>query len=199
MQTNWSTVITPIVSVLSIFISHWLGTLKINKEYKHSQNEKLYKELYIQLFRELNSALNEEFLNYHWLIAHPRYSRKKPDFLSVILNNNLEKIPPKLISYVSKYKYHSANSIPFFWGEEYDYFYYNHLKSASELFDYIIIELLLEAQEVSKIIKYPNSAKEFLNIFQKAMKNQDSHSRCLPSKVRKHKLKHWQLQHTPRT
>ncbi|WP_072520342.1 hypothetical protein [Gemella massiliensis] len=116
MQINWSMVIPSIVSVLSIFISHWLGTLKINKEYKHSQNEKLYKELYIQLFRELNSALNEEFLNYHWLIAHPRYSQKKPDFLSVILNNNLEKIPPKLISYVSKYKYHSANSIPFFFG-----------------------------------------------------------------------------------
>lgn len=42
----WSTIIPSIISVISIFISFWLGSLKQIKIYKYKQSEK-YTKIYI--------------------------------------------------------------------------------------------------------------------------------------------------------
>lgn len=175
--------LSPLISVLSIFISNWLGRKSESRRYRLDMIDKSYQSYYIPLIKFLISA-NEENLTYYWLIASwynaPQPVRKTTDALNVLVSKNLEFLPPKIVSLVPKYKVATLGAQLFFGEEEYRENYRHNLIEASDLFDEIIEISLKEADLISSKLGYPNIAKPILESFEMMEKTTSNHPRYLP-------------------
>lgn len=145
--------------------------------------DKSYQSYYIPLIKFLISA-NEENLTYYWLIASwysaPQPVRKTTDTLNILLSQNLEFLPPKIVSLIPKYKVTTSGAQLFFGEQGYRENYRHNLVEASDLFDKIIETSLKEASLISNKLGYPNIAKPILESFEKMEKTTSNSPRYLP-------------------
>lgn len=183
---NWNQLLiylSPFVSVISIFISNWLGRLSEKSKYRQLTLEKTYLNYYVPLMKFL-ATVNKESMTFYWMVAAwylgPESSKSNAKLLSNLLRTNIELLPPKIVMKISKFSGAVSGTEMFFGEGEYRENYRHNLIEGSELFDEIIIESLKEASTISKKLGYPNIAKPLLESFQSMEQNQRNHPRYLP-------------------
>lgn len=175
--------LSPLISVLSIFISNWLGRKSESRRYQLEIIDKSYKNYYIPLIKFLVTT-NEESRTYYWLIAvlydAPKPFKQNIDPLNKLLNKNLEYLPPNIVTLVSRYSTVTSESRLFFGDEGYRENYRKNLIEASDLFDKIIKASLKEASSISSKLGYPDISKPILESFVNLEKTTSSFPRYLP-------------------
>ena len=162
-------IIGPLISVISIFISNWLGRKSVKSNYQLETKDKAYSEFYIPLMKKLTSA-NKNSMTYYTYIAiwygAPEGFKKNKDEFSQLLRTNLEYLPPKIIKLVPEYMTATSGAQLFFGDEGYRENYRAVLIEASNLFDKIIKISLKEASKISKELGYPDIALPILELFE---------------------------------
>lgn len=157
------------VSIISIFVSNYLGRKATKDNYRLETKDKAYKSFYVPLMKFLISS-NKDSMTYYWYIATwyaaPGKFKKKDDLLSKLLKSNLEHLPPKIVTLVSEYSVTTSGAQMFFGDDGYRDNYRHNLIKASDLFDNIIKKSLLEASSISKELGYPDIAKPILESFE---------------------------------
>lgn len=174
------TLIAPIVSVLSIFISNYLGRATNRQNHKYANAERTYSIFYIPLIKWL-APTNKNSMSYFWTIAMLRVGpTQKPDWLINHLTKNLEFALPYVASLYQDYMVETGGAEAFYSFDGFRENYRKNASKASELFDKIVIASLEEASILSKKLGYPDTAKPILELFQKGIENQESRHRYLP-------------------
>ncbi|API89444.1 hypothetical protein BKP56_09335 [Marinilactibacillus sp. 15R] len=171
------------VSIISIFISNYLGRKATKNNYQLETKDKAYKSFYVPLMKFLISA-NKDSMIYYWYIASwyaaPGKFKKSSDLLSDLLRSNLEVLPPKVVTLVSEYSTSTSGAQMFFGDDGYRENYRHNLIKASELFDTIVRQSLQEASLISKELGYPDIAKPILESFDNIEKTNLNFPRYLP-------------------
>lgn len=179
----WSIVISSTISVVSIFISNFLGQKATDRKFQLQNMEKSYKEFYVPLMKFLISA-NKENLTYYWLIASwynaPNGIKRTNDPIRTLLGDNLELLPPEVVKLIPEYSVATSGAQMFFGDGEYRENYRHNLVTASELFDEIIQTSLKEAKTISQKIGYPDIATPILESFENMERSQMNYPRYLP-------------------
>lgn len=121
-------------------------------------------------------------MTYFWKIGVRRYadSANEKDWLQNHLGNNLEFALP---SVAEKYAHYleSTSGAEFFYSNINDRKNYErYAQEASDLFDQIIIESLLESSRLSKKLKYPDISTPILELFLKGVNSHSKTSRYMP-------------------
>ncbi|HEM3628863.1 TPA: hypothetical protein U1C31_001126 [Streptococcus suis] len=160
--------ISATVSIVSIFISNWIGRKTQLKQEKYNHKKDIYLSLYVPLLKWFH-ATNFMEKSYYWQIALPAYSQGGKDRLSELLINNFEKLPAKVAMHYSEYTQNSVSARNMYTGEEYDYYYEPAAKIASELYEYIIRELLREGAKLAKELDLPDLSTPTLKKFDDQM------------------------------
>lgn len=176
-------VISSIVSIVSIFISNWLGRKAVKANFQLDTKEKAYKNYYVPLMKLLISS-NKESLTYYWFVASwynaPGDLIKTTDPFATLMRNNLELLPPAIVKIVSEYSVATSGASLFFGESEYRENYRHNLVRSSELFDEIIKKSLQEASILAKTLGYPNIAKPILESFVNMEQTSMNFPRYLP-------------------
>lgn len=180
MNFDITTFIAPVVSIVSIFVSNYLGRTMNMHNHKYANAEKTYSTFYIPLIKWL-APTNQDAMSYFWKISMIRLGpTKQPDWLKAHLTRNLEFALPSVVSKYQDYMVKTGGAEFFYNPEGFRENYRQNAIEASKLFDLIITESLKEASTLSEKLGYPNTAKPILEIFEKGIENQDIHSRYLP-------------------
>lgn len=162
--------ISAVVSLISIGISNWLGIKIKLKQDKIEYKKEIYLSLYVSLLKWFHAS-NFMEKSYYWQIAFPMYVQGGQDSLSELLIQNFEKLPVRVAKYYSEYTQNSISAIEMYLGEEFNYDYEHHAKRASELYEYIIRELLLEGSKLAQKLDLPDIATATLKQFDEDMNN----------------------------
>lgn len=174
---------SPLISVVSIFISNWLGRKSESRKYQLETTDAAYNNYYIPLMKILVSA-NESNLTYYWFIAvlysAPEPVKSSSDFLKQLLNTNLQYLPSQLIKKIPKYNVATSGAQLYFGDDGYRENYRHNLITASDLFDEIIEISLREASLTAKRLGYPDIAKPILESFLDAEETIYNFPRYLP-------------------
>uniref|UniRef100_UPI003F68F13F hypothetical protein n=1 Tax=Streptococcus pluranimalium TaxID=82348 RepID=UPI003F68F13F len=165
-----SAAISAAVSIASIFMSHWLGIKTKIRQDKHEHKKEIYLSLYVPLLKWFHAA-NFMEKSYYWQIAFPAYTQGAQDSLSELLIENFEKLPIRVAMCYSEYTQNSSSATMMYLGEEFNYDYEHHAMRASELYEYIIRELLLEGSKLAKELKLPDISTATLKQFDEDMNN----------------------------
>lgn len=165
-------IIAIIVSVISIFISNWLGIQNQNKSRQIELKREMYLNLYVPLLKWLHSS-SAVTTNYYWLIAVPRFLSEQPDKLEQLMLTNFEKLPIQVTNYYKLYVQSTKQARAFYNSSEtmYNPKYEAFAKQASELFDLIMIELLKEGSSLAQELGWPNIPKSTLIAFRNEIKH----------------------------
>lgn len=184
MEQLFQLIIGPLISVLSIFISNWLGRKSVKNNYQLETKDKAYSELYVPLMRILISS-SKDSMTYYWYVAiwygAPTGFKKKGDDILSLLRSNLEFLPPKIINLLPEYSGATSGAQMFFSENGYRENYRAQLIKASDLFDKIIKISLQEAKSISKELGYPDIASEILKSFEEIEKTDKNFPRYLPA------------------
>ncbi|HFI0351784.1 TPA: hypothetical protein ACGOZT_001191 [Streptococcus suis] len=162
--------ISAIVSITSIFISNWLGRKTQLKQANYEHKKEIYLSLYVPLLKWFHAS-NFMKKSYYWQVAFPAYTQGGRDPLSDLLMENFEKLPVRVAMYYSDYTHNSVTATMMYVGEEYDRNYEHFAQRASELYEYIIRELLQEGAKLSKELNLPDISSATLKNFDEDMKN----------------------------
>lgn len=165
-----SAAISAIVSIASIFMSNWLGIKTKLRQDKYEHKKEIYLSLYVPLLRWFHAA-NFMEKSYYWQIAFPAYTQRAQDSLSKLLIENFEKLPIRVAMCYTEYIQNSSSATMMYLGEEFNYDYEHHAKRASELYEYIIRELLLEGSKLARELKLPDISTATLKQFDEDMNN----------------------------
>lgn len=181
---NWiSMILSPIVSIVAIFISNWLGRKNDKVTFRLDTLKNAYNNFYIPLMKHLISA-NKNALTYYFLVAiwygAPKPFNKQSDFLLELLRDNLEYLPPEVVNLIHEYHVETSGAVMFFGDNGYRENYKHNLIKASELFDDIIKISLKEASRLAKTLGYPDIATPILESFLNIQKSDMNHPRWLP-------------------
>lgn len=158
------------VSILSIFISNWLGRKTQLKQAKFDHKKEIYLSLYVPLLKWFHAS-NFMEKSYYWQIAFPAYTQGDRDSLSDLLIENFEKLPVKVAMCYSDYTQNSVASTMMYIGEEFNYDYEHQAQLASDLYEFIVKELLQEGSKLAKELDLPDISKSTLKLFEEDMKN----------------------------
>lgn len=179
----WSIVISSTISVVSIFISNFLGQKATDRKFQLQNMEKSYKEYYVPLMKFLIST-NKKNLTYYWLIASwynaPNGIKITSDPIRTLLGDNLELLPSKVVELIPEYSVATSGAQMFFGDGEYRENYRQSLIKASELFDEIIQTSLKEAKSISQKLGYPDIATTILESFENLEHSESNYPRYLP-------------------
>lgn len=155
-----------VVSIISIFISNYLGVISSNFKNQISIQEKTYNEYHIPLIQWLLQH-NKDSWNYARLIAMPNIMQKEPDFILSHISKNISYAPSKAVELYSDYfdlfmsdNYYSFSSASFDNPKV-----EKEVILKSDIFDQIIIESLKEASILSNKLGYPDIARPVLDNF----------------------------------
>ncbi|HEM5582616.1 hypothetical protein HO861_08350 [Streptococcus suis] len=156
--------ISAVVSITSIFVSNWLGRKTQLKQAKYEHKKEIYLSLYVPLLKWFHAS-NFMKKSYYWQVALPRYSQGGRDPLSDLLMDNFEKLPVRVAVCYSDYTQNSVTASMMYIGKEYDYEYEHFAQQASDLYEYIIKELLQEGTKLSKELELPDISSATLKKF----------------------------------
>lgn len=162
--------ISAVVSITSIFVSNWLGRKTQLKQEKYKHKKDIYLSLYVPLLKWFHAS-NFMEKSYYWQIALPAYTQGDRDSLSDLLIENFEKLPVKVAMCYSDYTQNSVAATMMYIGEEFNYDYEHHAQRASDLYEYIIRELLREGAKLAKELDLPDISTATLKIFDEDIKN----------------------------
>ncbi|MFX4034740.1 hypothetical protein [Streptococcus suis] len=162
--------ISAVVSITSIFVSNWLGRKTQLKQAKYEHKKEIYLSLYVPLLKWFHAS-NFMEKSYYWQVAFPAYTQGSRDPLSDLLMENFEKLPVQVAMCYSDYTQNSVTATRMYVGEVYDYDYEHFAQRASELYEYIIRELLQEGTKLSKELNLPDISSATLKAFDEDMKN----------------------------
>lgn len=173
-------IITPLVSILSIFISNWLGRRAVRDDYRLKTKEKAYRTFYIPLMKLLLQA-NQDYMTYYWFVASNYMTDKQYiDPFNRLLTNNLEYLSPLVIPHVHNYSIKTNNAKLFFNNGQYRYEYEDSLVDASDEFDIIIKLALEQARLLARELGYPDIAAPILEAFETIVDTDINYPRHLP-------------------
>lgn len=176
--------ITLTTSLATTYIAQYLGNKSEIKLFQYQNKEKIYNETYLPFLKML---LAYEHTDYFFMIVMPQIEvvdGAKKDWVAEYLIEHIGTIPSSVTKLLAKYRNISFNSLL-----EYDRFgslYNKDLTKpakASKMYDFIIVEMLQEAQRLSEIIGYPNIAGPILATFQQEASH-DENSRYKSLKER---------------
>lgn len=162
--------VTAAVSIASIFMANWLGRKTKLKQDRFEYKKEIYLSLYVPLLKWFH-ATNFMEKSYYWQIAFPAYTQNRPDSLAELLIENFEKLPVQVAMCYSEYTQNSVTASKMYIGDEFNYNYEHHAKNASDLYEYIIRELLQEGTKLSKELRLPDIATATLRQFDEDMDN----------------------------
>lgn len=173
----------PIISIIAIFISNWLGRKSNHNDFKLKSMENAYLHYHLPLMKILISA-NKEALTYYWMVAvwysAPPGITNKNDNVLTLVRENLEHLPPEIVKLVPDYMVATGGAKLFFGDNGYRQNYKNALDTASELFDEIIKLSLKDASRLADKLGYPDISKPILESFLNMEKIPHNHPRALP-------------------
>lgn len=183
-MTHWLQItIGPLISIVAIFISNWLGRKSVKNNYQLETKDKAYTHYYIPLIKMLVRA-NKNSLTYYWLVAAwygaPEAVKRKNDPINDLLISNVKYLPPEIVNLVSEYSVATSGARMFFGPNSYRENYRKQLIKASNLFDEIINKSLKEASKTSETLGYPDIAKPILESFESMERTEHNHPRYLP-------------------
>ncbi|WP_323705157.1 hypothetical protein [Mammaliicoccus sciuri] len=161
--TNWLQLITILVSILSIWLSHYLGTLK-DKKLEDVENEKRiyeakkqkYNALYIPLYRIL-SKWQPDFT------FSQAFSKNNYIDLNKILDDNLQYLSSKSHSLYLDYLYH-LNNFEILKDLNIESAEYSSFSSVQTTFTKLIDALLMDGKELSGELNLSDLSKPFRDI-----------------------------------
>lgn len=165
-----SAAISAIVSIISIFVSNWIGRRTQLKQNEIESKKEIYTSLYVPLLKWFHAS-NFMEKSYYWQIAFPAYTDGSRDSLSDLLIRNFEKLPVKVAMYYSEYTQNSVSARLMYAEEEFDYEYEHHASRASDLYEYIIRELLKEGAKLSEELGLPDISTATLELFDEDLAN----------------------------
>ena len=173
----------PIISIIAIFISNWLGRKTNENEFELQTMDKAYHSFYIPLMKLLISA-NKNSLTYYYLVAiwysAPKEFKRKDDQFLNLIRRNIEYLPPKIVNLIPDYMVATGGAELFFGVNGYRENYRAQLEKASDLFDEIIKLSLEEANLISNRLGYPNISKPILEAFLNLEHSPHNYPRALP-------------------
>ena len=181
---DWMQILSgPIISIIAIFISNWLGRKSSQNEFKLKSMENAYLNYHLPLMKMLIST-NKDNLTYYWTVAvwysAPPGIKKKNDYVLTLVRENLEHLPPDIVNLVPDYMVATGGAELFFSDDGYRQNYKNTLETASNLFDKIIKLSLEDASRLADKLGYPDISKPILESFLNMEKTPHNHPRALP-------------------
>lgn len=162
-------------SLTASYTANYFGNKSDIKRFQYQNKEKIYKETYLPLLKIL---LSYEHIDYYYMIVNPQLEEvagARKDWLADYLIEHIGTIPSSVAKIVAKYKNISFNALL-----EYNKFgslYEKDLTKpaeASNIYDFIIVEILQEAKQLSETIGYPNIAASILETFLNEASNNDT-------------------------
>lgn len=187
---NWiSMILSPVVSIVAIFISNWLGRKSERITYQLNTQKAAYENFYIPLMKRLIQA-NKDALTYYFFVGiwygAPSPANISRDFLNDLLRDNLEYLPREIVELVPDYSVATSGAKMFFGNDGYRENYREKLVLASDLFDKIIESSLKEASRLAKTLGYPDIASPILESFLHIEYTDMNYPRYLPEIYQKH-------------
>ena len=180
MKSEYYQLITIAVTIISLFISNYLGQRAHRLQHQYGNKEIAYKKFYLPIIQQLHET-NKEHRNYFTLIVLYRYAPgKSGDWFSNHITNNLEFAPTKVAELISEYNICTNGAEMFYSPDGYRENYRKNAIRASELFDSMLIIILEEAKILSKTLGYPDIATPLLNDFQNIEATPMNHPKYLP-------------------
>lgn len=181
---DWLQILSgPMISIIAIFISNWLGRKSNQNEFKLNSMKNAYLNFHLPLMKILILA-NKNALTYYWIIAAwynaPGEFKKDNDRLLSLLRSNLEYLPPEIVKLVPEYMVATSGARLFFGDNEYRENYKKSLDTASDLFDEIIKSSLQDASRLANKLGYPDISKPILESFLNIEHSQHNYPRALP-------------------
>lgn len=137
-------IVTLSVSVLSIFISNFLGRRAEFKKFKLSNMEKRYYSFYVPLLKRLSTFTNER-------LSYYEFDLKDHDGITFIdfLIKNIQYLDPESASLISDFAVASAKAVAFY-KTDINAANKQDAQDAEELFFTILSNTLVEAEILSK-------------------------------------------------
>lgn len=175
-------VVGSLITVISIFISNWLGRKSTKHDYQLETKNKAYQEFYIPLIKLLING-NKESMTYFWYVAlfyQAPEEIRSDDHFNTLVKNNIQYLPPQVVPYIQRYSLESHGAQLFFREDGYDEDYKHHLVNASDLFDTIIKLSLQEASLLARELGYPDIAMPILETFESIEETKMNYPRYLP-------------------
>lgn len=181
---DWIILILPsVISVISIFISNYLGNKSTSSEHKLNVQEDTYRKYHIPIIQWL-SRTNSTMWNYAYLIAIPvsNTSNLASEFILTHVSQNIEYAPKEVVTAYSEYLQRAGNY------EFYVYYAPNgndpelekSAREISKLFDQIIVASLREAKRLSNTLGYPDIAEPVLKTYERGIAQSGENQRHLP-------------------
>lgn len=182
---DWIILILPsVISVISIFISNYLGNKSTSSEHKLNVQEDTYWKYHIPIIQWL-SRTNSTMWNYAYLIAIPvsNTSNLASEFILTHVSQNIEYAPKEVVTAYSEYLQRASN---------YEFYVrFNELaglgtpvensaQEIADLFDKIIVASLTEAKKLSNTLGYPDIAEPVLKTYERGIAQSEKNSRHLP-------------------
>lgn len=171
--TAWLTVLSMVVSIISIFISNFLGNKTLIKKISNEQKLKRYNSYYIPFIKAFYKV-KPQYWNFYDLRSSTN-DEGKPGILEIssLMYNNLEYMGEELPPLVSKFnliadKRYSQIGVALHSGfvnapsiEEVSY----KVEEVNELFDEIVQKTLLEATQLAKDLSLQPISEPLLSLY----------------------------------
>lgn len=164
---DWTLLLIPtFVSIISIFISNFLGIKSTEIKHQLSVQEETYNKYHVPIIQWLNKHSVEDW-NYAKLVAQSARLGDEHDFLITHITQNINYAPKSVITNFNKYiqKRHFIGYYDFESPMFNDPVAEKEIAVASDLFDKIIIDSLKQSTKLANKLGYPNIAEPMLESF----------------------------------
>lgn len=181
-------IITSVVSIVSIFLSNYLGVKSSQAKTKYETQRQAYLDLYVPFTKWILSA-REGYACYYFLVAVSRKDINASDNLEKMIKNHFEILPKDSAIKCQHYCMESSNAELFYSDRDGHLKYEDHAKNASNLFDQIVPELLEEGSRLANKLGYPDIPDEALKVYKANVGKIEGRQRYLPDIYRDHQPK----------
>ncbi|WP_375708653.1 hypothetical protein PJ261_05890 [Streptococcus dysgalactiae] len=160
-------IIVPIVSVVSIFISNYLGRKSDENKNRIEMKRQIYLKLYVPLIKLLIIDNIYNIFDYENVVINT--SKNGEDNFLILLTENIELLPNGVIKEFKLYAYHSKNALDYVRTEdELSKFSYEYIP---ELFDKIFTSLIKQGISLAKELELTNQLEYILNQHKQNLSN----------------------------
>lgn len=160
-------IIVPIVSVVSIFISNYLGRKSDENKNRIEMKRQIYLKLYVPLIKLLIIDNIYNIFDYENVVINT--SKNGEDIFLILLTENIELLPNDVIKEFKLYAYHSKNALDYVRTEdELSKFSYEYIP---ELFDKIFTSLIKQGISLAKELELTNQLEYILNQHKQNLSN----------------------------
>lgn len=169
-MSSWISVIANlVVSIVTLFISNYLGRKFALIEDRHKNQRKAYLECYIPLLKLLLKIPRDQ-ISYYGIVVHPELTNMRSirtDHFFEFLFSHLHYLPKGVALKLSDYRRASLNALISYSSTGVLEQNESLAHLASDLFDEILIDMLEEAEELSVKLGYPDLAQPILEYVEK--------------------------------